>query len=171
MSLEPLPLYKLIVLFMLNRVESPLAVAQISDFIVEKNYTDFITLQQVVSELKTSGMVDTRTAHNRTLVSLTQEGKDTLSYFQNRINPAIQEEILVFLKEHEHSIRSDLSVKGEYYKASQGDYEVHLSAMENQMRLMELTLSMPSREMAAHVCDNWQKKNQSIYQYLMQELL
>ncbi len=35
---------------------------------------------------------------------------------------------------------------------------------------MELTLSVPTEEIAASICDNWQKKNQEIYQYLAASL-
>lgn len=37
MTQDPLTLYKLIVLYMLNRVDFPLTKAQITDFILEKN--------------------------------------------------------------------------------------------------------------------------------------
>ena len=48
---EAQTLYKLIVLTMLDRVDFPLTNAQISDFILTKEYTNYFTLQQVLSEL------------------------------------------------------------------------------------------------------------------------
>ena len=45
MSQEPLTLYKLIILYMLDRVNFPLTSAQVSEFILEKEYTNFLTLQ------------------------------------------------------------------------------------------------------------------------------
>ncbi len=36
--------------------------------------------------------------------------------------------------------------------------------------LVDITLSVPTEEMAASICDNWQAKNQQIYQYLTREL-
>ena len=47
---DTLTLYKLIVLYMLSRVTFPMTNAQVSDFILEKEYTDYLTLQQVISE-------------------------------------------------------------------------------------------------------------------------
>ena len=52
---EPLTLYKLIILYMLNRVNFKLTYSQISSFILEKEYTNYITLQQVISDLQDSG--------------------------------------------------------------------------------------------------------------------
>ncbi len=44
---DPLTLYKLIVLYMLDRVNFPMTNAQVSDYILEKEYTNYLTLQQV----------------------------------------------------------------------------------------------------------------------------
>jgi len=57
---DPLTLYKLIVLYMLNRVTFPLTAAQVSDFILGKEYTNFLTLQQVINELTDALRTDTR---------------------------------------------------------------------------------------------------------------
>ena len=45
MTHDPLTLYKLIVLYMLDRVTFPLTKAQVGDFILEREYTTFLTLQ------------------------------------------------------------------------------------------------------------------------------
>ena len=50
MNQEPLTLYKLIVLYLLNKVSFPLTMAQVSDLILEKEYTNYLTLQQVINE-------------------------------------------------------------------------------------------------------------------------
>ena len=62
---DPLTLYKLIVLYMLNRVTFPLTAAQVSDFILGKEYTNFLTLQQVINELTDAGMIATQSIRNR----------------------------------------------------------------------------------------------------------
>ena len=48
MTTDPLTLYKLIVLYMLDKVKFKLTYSQISGFILEKEYTNFLTLQQVI---------------------------------------------------------------------------------------------------------------------------
>ncbi|MDE6961360.1 MAG: DUF4364 family protein, partial [Lachnospiraceae bacterium] len=44
---DTLTLYKLIVLKMLSFLDHPLTNSQISEFILEKEYTNYFTLQQV----------------------------------------------------------------------------------------------------------------------------
>lgn len=167
---DPLTLYKLIVLYMLNRVSFPLTTAQISDFILGKDYTNFLTLQQVINELTDAGMISSQSIRNRTHLAITEEGKETLSYFENRVNDAIKADINTYLKENELAMRNEVSVLGDYYKSTSGEYEAHLIAKDKDINLVEITLSVPVEEVAAAICDNWQKKNQEIYQYLIQEL-
>ena len=103
MTQDPLTLYKLIVLYMLNRVNFPMTKAQIGDFILEHEYTNFLTLQQVTSELIDANMITAQSIRNRTHLSITKDGKDTLEFFKNRISPAIIEEIDHYFQENEVS--------------------------------------------------------------------
>ena len=167
---DPLTLYKLIVLYMLNRVSFPLTAAQISDFILTREYTNFLTLQQVIRELTDTGLVDARTVRNRTQLLLTKDGKQTLDFFSQQISTSIRQEIDEYLKENEMELRNEVSILADYYKSTSGEYEAHLKAKEGNVTLVDLIISVPVEETAAAICDNWQKKNQEIYQYLVEQL-
>ena len=167
---DSLTLYKLIVLYMLNRVSFPLTTAQISDFILEKEYTNFLTLQQVINELTEAEMVTARSARNRTYLTITEEGRETLNFFRNRIHYATKEEIDAYFLENEFTLRNETSILGDYYKSTSGEYEARLVARDRDINLVEIVLSVPSEEIASSICDNWQKKNGEIYQYLTREL-
>ena len=99
MTQDPLTLYKLIVLYILNKVKFKITYSQISEFILEKEYTNFMTLQQVISDLQDTELIKTDTLMNRTYFSITDEGRNTLSYFGNRIGDAIIQDIDAFLDE------------------------------------------------------------------------
>lgn len=167
---DPLTLYKLIVLYMLNKVTFPLTKAQITDFILEREYTNFLTLQQAIGELTDAGMISPQTIGNRTHLAITEEGTQTLYYFDNRIGAPIKKDIDAYFQEHELTLRNEVSVQSNYYKSTSGEYEAHLVAKDRGISLVDITLSVPSQEVASAICDNWRSKNESIYQYLIQEL-
>lgn len=167
---DPLTLYKLIVLYMLDRVTFAMTAAQVSDFILERDYTNFLTLQQVIGDLTESKLITAETIRNRTHLSITPEGRETLIYFEGHISPAIKQEINAYFKENEYALRNEVAVQGDYYKSTSGEYEAHLIVKERNVNLVEITLSVPTEEIAASICDNWQTKNQEIYQYLITEL-
>lgn len=167
---DPLTLYKLIVLYMLTRVDFPLTKAQIGDFILGKEYTNFLTLQQAIGELIDTGLVMAQAIRNRTHLTITGEGRETLSFFQNQINDSIKTDIDDFFRENEIELRNEVSILADYYKSTSGEYEAHLVAKEKNIDLVNITISVPSEETAVTICDNWQKKNQDIYQYLISQL-
>lgn len=167
---DPLTLYKLIVLYMLNRVTFPLTNAQISNFILEREYTNFMTLQQAISELTDAGMISPKTMGNRTHLAITKEGIQTLNYFGNRIGDSIRQDIDSYFRENELTLRNEVSVQANYYKSTSSEFEAHLIAKEKGISLVDITLSVPTEEVAKAICDNWQKKNEKVYQYLIQEL-
>lgn len=167
---DPLTLYKLIILYMLNGVDFPMTKAQIGDFILEKEYTNFITLQQVIGELIDAELITAQSIRNRTHLSITKEGKETLSFFENQINDSIKADIRNFFENNEIQMRNEVSVLADFYKSTSGEYEAHLTAKEKDINLVDIKISVPSEETASAICDNWQRKNQEIYQYLISQL-
>lgn len=170
MTQDPLTLYKLIVLYMLDKVKFKLTNAQISSFILEKEYTSYMTLQQVISDLLDAELVKADTLMNRTYFSITDEGHNTLSYFGNRISDAIINDIDTFLREKHLELKNEASITANYYKSTSGEFETELIAKEKDIELVNIKLSVPTEEMAETICDGWYNKNQQIYKYLMQEL-
>lgn len=168
---DTLTLYKLIVLKMLDQVNSPLTNSQISEFILEKEYTNYFTLQQVLSEMEETGLVTITSNHNSSLYHLTDSGRNTLEYFGNKISDAICRDIRNYLEEHEMDIRNSLSTTADYYQGNQGDYLVRFRVKEQKSMLIDLTLSVPSEKEAISMCNHWKEKSQTIYAFVMKELL
>lgn len=168
---EAFTLYKLIVLYMLNKLDFPLTNGQISEFILDKGYTNYFTLQQAISEMVENGFIREETTHNRTLYHLTDEGRDTIHYFKNNISTAIQEDIELFLKEKKYDLKNEVSVKADYYPNKNSEYSVRCQIFENGVSLMDLTLNVPTKEQAETMANNWNQKNQEIYAQVMAGLL
>ena len=147
---EAFTLYKLIILYMLDKVDFPLTNSQISEFVLDKGYTDYFKLQQALSELADGGLILKESTHNRTLFHLTEDGKGTIHLFQDK---------------------NEVSVKADYMKNAGEEYSVRCQVFENHEPLIDLTLSVPTEKEAAAIALNWQKKNQVVYAWLMSQLL
>jgi len=168
---EPLTLYKLIILYMLARVDFPLTRIQINNFLLDREYTtNFLNIQQAIGEMIDDGLVTSQPVRNRSYLSITGEGQKMLDFFQNDIHHGIREDIDNYLKKNAFKLRNENSVLADYQKAASGEYEAHLLAKEKGITLIDLTLSVPAEETAAAICDHWMEKNQEIYQYLIGEL-
>ena len=168
---DTLTLYKLIVLKMLDEADAPLTGAPITDFILEKEYTNYFTLHQVLSEMSETGLVTVASTRNSSLYRITDSGRHTLKYFGDKVSDTICGEITSFLQEHQIEIRNALSNIADYFPSNDGGYLVRCQVREHNSTLIDLTLSVPSKEEADSICHNWQKKSQELYAYVMKELL
>ena len=156
---------------MLERVDFPLTNAQISDFILTKEYTNYFTLQQVLSELVETELLEENTVRNSTYYHVTEKGKETLNFFGHMVSEAIHEDMDTYFRANAIALRDEMAVRADYYENNHEEYNVRLRVMEKESAVIDLTLSVPTESQANSICDNWKKKNQKLYAYLMQELL
>ena len=164
-------LYKLIVLFMLGKIDFSMTFTQISDFILGAGYTDYFTLQSSMSELAEAKLIHAETLRNISYYTITPDGEETIGFFENRIPQAIREDIVQYLTEHKMQMRNEVSVLSDYYRSTSGEYEVRCRVREKQVELIDLTLSVPGEDQARAICQNWKETSQEVYAYLMKILL
>lgn len=164
-------LYKLIILYMLNKVDFPLTNSQISEFILNEGYTTYFKLQQAISELIESGFVHEESTHSRTFYHLTEEGAQTIQYFRNDISSAIQNDIDKFLEAKKYELKNEVSVKSDYYRNSNMEYSVRCQVIEHGFPLIDLTVTAPTEAEAETIANNWNRKNEEIYAMIMANLL
>ena len=62
--------YKLMVLYMLGKVDFSLTYAHLSDFILGRGYTDYFNLQQTIAELTEAGLIHQETLRSTTYYRL-----------------------------------------------------------------------------------------------------
>ena len=98
METDAMTLYKLIILFILDKVDFSLTNAQLSNLILEKEYTNYFNIQTAISELETAGLIKGETIRNSSYFLITSEGRETLSFFNREISEAIKNEIIDYLK-------------------------------------------------------------------------
>lgn len=168
---ETVTLYKLMVLFLLKKGSLSLTNAQISDFFIEKGYTNYFTLQQVINSLLESEMITAETTRNTTRYNLTSQGEETLSYLKDKLSEGIIQDIISYLNDKKIEMVNELSVLSDYDRTPNGEYAVHFRVMEKDSPVIDMTLSVVTEALAERMCDNWQKHSSEIYGYLMERLL
>lgn len=168
---EILTLYKLMVMYMLMKIDSPLTTAQISEFILEKGYTTYFKLQEALSEMVEANMLNTETTHNRTLYQLTSNGAETIQILQTNLSQEIRIDIRNFLREKQYSLKEEVGTKSTYYRLTNQQYEAHCQILEDGYPLIDLKLSVPTEAEAKSIVTNWPERSQEIYASLLAQLL
>lgn len=168
---EPHTLTKLIVLYMLDKVDFPITKAQIYDFILEKEYANYFTLTQATYELTEDGYIESSSTNSATFLTLTDKGRDTLTFFQNRISEGIRNDINKYFEDNRFEISNRVSVMTNYYRSASGDYIADLSAREKSEDLINIRITMPTEESAQSICEHWREKSSDIYSFILENLL
>ena len=168
---EPFKLYKLIILYMLDKVDFPMTTSQLSEFILDKGYTTYFKFKQALTELTDSDLVWEENTYNRTLYNLSETGEEAISLLKKDISPAITADIDRFISEKRYDLKSEVSVKADFYQSTAFEYTVRCQVIEKGNPLIELNLSVPSKAEAEKVANNWTEKNEELYTIIMEKLL
>lgn len=164
-------LYKLIILEMLSKVDFELTNSQISSFILEEQYTDYFTVQETLSDMQESGLIEAKTVRNSTRYLLTDNGRQTLKYFERDISDAIRRDIEEYFRKNKLQMRNDNAVTADYFRNGAGEFTASLQVKEKETVLVKVELTVPLERQAIALCDNWKKKSQQVYGYLMEQLM
>ncbi len=171
MNTDAPTLYKLMVLYVLVKVESPLSNSQISQFILDRGYTNYFSLQEAISDLEDTGLISSSTRGTATFYSITDAGSQTLQDFLSLIPARIRGDMDSSLSQNAWKIRSENQITADYYQDADGDYVAHCYLTGGKELLSGLTLNVTDEEQARTICENWKKKYDEIYSFLVQTLL
>lgn len=167
----PFTTYKLIILYMLEHSEATLTNSQLSEFILEKEYTNYFHLQQAIAELVDADLLEKKQIGNSSHYRITEEGRLTLSYFEKDLSSEIKKEVVDYLKNSGFNEPEKLTAPADYFKTPQGRYSIRCQIVENCVNLLELNLTTTNEEAAKEICRSWPKKYERIYDAIMEELL
>ena len=156
---------------MLDKAGFPLSNTQLSNFFLEYDYTDYFRVQEVISNLVDSNLIIAESTHSNTQYSLTTAGKETLSFFSNKITDGITQDVMSFFNANRMTLRQETSVIADYYKTTHQSYAVRCQVRSDNQSLIDLTITVKSKEQAEAICSNWRKQHEDVYMYLMDILV
>lgn len=156
---------------MLLNSEKPLTNSEISEFILDKEYTNYFQLQQAISELVEADLLEKQTVSNTSYYHITEEGQNTLRYFETELSADIRKDVKDYLKALGCQVPARILTPADYYETPQGSYAVRCQLIEKNISLLDLNLTAPNKEAARSIVKNWSKKSQDIYAIIMEELI
>ena len=168
---EPFTIYKLTILNMLDKVDFPLSNTHLTNFFLEQEYTDYFRVQQVISDLADAELIRTESTHNNTHYYITAAGKETLNLLKDKIPDAIEMDVINYLSLNKLELRNDNAIIADYYRTPNRDFAVRCQYRQKDTNLIDLTLSVQTKEQAEAICNNWKKQNEDVYMFLMDILI
>ncbi len=168
---EAFTIYKLIILYTLNEIESPLTFGLISDYITGHGYTNYFNVQSAFAELLDADLICCSNTYNTSYYEITSAGKETLDLFGNTLSREIRQEIDDYLKENNHEIIQRVTQISDYTKNTNGEYTATCSLIEKNVPIFEIKLSVSDEEDALRICNNWRTVSNDLYAAAVKNLL
>jgi len=156
--------HKLIILHLVQKMGISLSNSEICQFLLNKEYMDYFSVQQYLAELVEAGWLEKTKEHNNTRYTLTDEGEEVINYFQNHVKESVKEDISIYVKENSKRIRAEYAVTANYFPELNGDFLVKCSLCDDDGGpLMEISVSVVSKQQAQQICRNWRKNVSHLY--------
>ncbi len=168
---EPFTIYKMTILYMLDKAGFPLSNTQISAFFLEQDYTDYFRIQEVIGNLVDSNLILAKSSHSNTQYTLTAAGKETLGFFREKISEGIEQDIRKYFEENKWEFRQENFVIVDYRCTKRGNYAVCCQIRSDGDTVLDLTLTVKTKEQAEAICSHWKQRHEDVYAYLMDTLL
>ncbi len=145
--------------------------SQIFSFIIDNDYTNYFTLMQASSELVETGFIELKSSKKSTIFSITDEGRNAINNFADRISAPIKSDIAKFFKDNSVETKSALSVETNYYRNGHSGYIAELIAKEKNTELLNIKINMPTEEAVSTLCKNFEDKSEDVYDVLVDLLM
>ena len=160
---------RLIVLYSLN-VFCPCTELQLLQFLFEHDLMNYFDMMFALGDLCARGQAVRSKKRAGYLYEVTEAGRVALALFGSRVPKSVKD----LLEETGHAWKQKFQEEAQYLhetrQKSRGEYELTLSVIEQEMDMMRLTLSLPSRDLANQLAARWPKKAGEIYETVIRLL-
>ena len=165
---------KLILLFVLDKMEIPLTETSIIDICTnQNNWLNYMDCKDVMWQLIDVNFIyKTVDNENESRYNITVEGRECLSHFFQKIPMSLREEITVFAKQNRMQFKRNQEYVGKYSRNNDGSYTATLQIKDplECRNLFDLKINFPSSKQAINACKNWKEKAPQIFESVYDNL-
>ncbi len=179
---EPNTIYKLTILYLLDRLENPFSNTQLTNFFLdtgysgyfseEKEHTGYFTVQSAISALLESDLIIvTERTVSDTLYRITPTGRNTLRAMEDKLTDGLKKDADAYLAAHGNALTQENALLANYYRTTAQSYAVRLQYREKEQSRIDLTIAVPNKDAAEAACRHWHETNGDVYAYLLELLI
>lgn len=160
---------KLLALFAIEEL-GPLTNLQLLQFLAELDLMDYITMQLILGEMMESGHLQMAPHAMGGLYTLSFTGKENMSMFLHRLPHSIQQQVKEAAVIWKPRFQREMQMMADFNKQEDGAYALRLRLMEKNAPLLDMTLRLPSRDLADQLSRRWSMAASPFYGFLMKTL-
>ena len=166
------PINKLILLFVFDKMESPLSERTLLDMCTSSNdWLNYMDCMVLLERLLSDGFICQISGADEPLYMITPEGRETLANFYINIPRSSREEISKFIKNNSAHFRTKQDCRADYFQNKDGTYTVFLKILAPIQPMLELKFVVPDKKTANNIYKKWEDKAQDLYTAVYETLV
>ena len=164
--------HKIMLLYLINKMDIPLSNSQITQFALEENYMNFYSVQQYLKEMVDIDYLDFSTDNNTTRYTITGEGLKALDALADHVPSLHKNRISKYVAQNRKEVMKGFeTTANHFYDHDTGEYIVKCGVYDYDTLLMEINLSVVNKEQALLICNNWKGNVGSLHAQIINILL
>ena len=160
----------LTVLYVLFRARTALKSEHIVDCL-EDTTIDYFTAHQILEQLLDNKTVIKHNKNGYDLYMLSPIGKDSIEQFYPMIRASTRKCIDNYLALNIVDMSDSIDIDTSYCYSYDDKYIVTLKSYDDNICVMDISMTVDSREIADLLINGWKNKSADIYSYILQELV
>ncbi len=163
---------KLILLFVFDKMESPLSERTLLDICSSSNnWINYMDCVVLIRKILGDGFICEIPGVDDPLYTITPEGRETLANFYINIPLSLREEISRFVKNNSSKLRTRQECKADYYQNKDGTFTVFLKILAPVQPMLELKFVVPDKKTANTIYKKWEDKASELYSVVFDTLV
>lgn len=163
---------KLILLFVFDKMESPLSERTLVDMCTSSNdWLNYMDCTVLIHKLKKDGFICDIPSGDDPLYAITTEGREALANYYISIPRSAREEISRYIKSNGAKFRTRQECKSDYYQNKDGTYTVNLKILAAVQPMLELKFVVPDKKTANMIYKKWEDKASDLYSVVYETLV
>ncbi|MCI8699888.1 MAG: DUF4364 family protein [Clostridia bacterium] len=162
---------KVLILYMLNKINADITEANLFNIITSINDLNYFYFGQIFNDLVETRLVASYTKDTETVFKITTEGKNALSLTKDLLPGIVKLKADNLYKEKLIAMAEESSVVAEYIPKNETDYTIKCKIIENNQTIFEVSTFAGSRDNAKKIVDNWNQNAHTIFPKILDLLL
>lgn len=158
---------KLIIMYIIENFGEPIDNGQITDIFMDYAFVDYFTMQTYLDELVEMQLVAIDRADKLRLYFLAPHGKDAYEAYIHKIPTSVREKLLKTIKAYKRKERHAEDISASFRPLNALSYLAELSIRDGGFPLMEVRLTVGSKDAAREICQTFKEDPEKVYKALM----
>lgn len=162
---------KVFILYFMKKIRMAVGDIQFIKIMLENRFMNYFYFKQYLSELIKDGLLTTWRQDGQQFYEINEKGLEVLSMFESILPAGLKKCIDDSITPIRKNIRMETFISADYSIEIEDGYFVSCKIKEDDFPLIDLKITVGSKEDARNICGNWKGYPQEIYLEVLETLL